>query len=231
MTLNNISTFGNIGLSGSYIYGANSDASQFYNNYLNSGGIIFLYMQDAEIYGINSTTNGFSTQHLDLSAAFFNFGTAYSGITSLPSYTTFHSNTLKYQFNISFDGSVGYGSIGTVSATPMLVPNYGNGFYIEKVTLDCTGLSYSGDTEPILNIGMLGVDIRSGLNNSNGGVTNINNKVSVFDISNNGANGTKTYNQPDNTLISMYVSNNAITSGSIDAEIILKSTNYGYSND
>jgi hypothetical protein len=231
MTLNNNCYFGDIGLSGSYISEANSDTSAFYNNYLKSGGISFLYMQDAGIYGINSTTNGFFTQHLELSAAFFNFGIAYSGITSLPSYTTFNSNTLKYQFNISFDGSVGYGSIGTVSVTPMLVPNYGNGFYIEKVTLDCTGLSYSGDTEPILNIGILGVDIRSGLNNSGGGVANINNKVSVFDISNGGANGAKTYNQPDNTLISAYVSNNAITSGSIDAEIILKSTNYGWVND
>lgn len=201
-------------------YGCSLKSSNI--NTINSYGIEFLYMRDANFSAYNSTA---SIYNLNMIGSSFNFNGDSSYV--IPNYTSFDTNTIKYQFSITFNGSVGYGQIGAVYIPKMLSPL---GFFIESVIVDNSNTGQSlvfAGTYSIINIGNT-TDSDTGLDNSKGDVASMRSRITVSDISNGGADGMKTSNFGN---IVMNIEGNDITSGIIYVEIILKNTNYGTNND
>ena len=192
------------------------------SNLINGNGIEFLYMRDSNFESYAGTSSW--VVNLDMLGSTFNFG---AGNYLIPTYTNANTNTVKYQFDVSFDGSAGYGQIGNVNIPPFLIPDAG--WYLEKVTVDnnSTGAALVAGTSSFLNIGN-NVDTDSGLDYTRGNVYNMSGRVIVSDISNGGASGIKS---TDRGNIVMLIEGGNITAGTIYVEIILKKTNGGSNND
>ena len=90
-------------------------------------------------------------------------------------------NTIKYQFNYTFNNSTS----GNLSIPNILIPN--NGWYIEKVLVDCSNNTIISSGSSSLSMGISNSSITSGFNNIN--TNNISNSIKVFDISNGGCSG------------------------------------------
>ena len=211
-----------------YIQNSSLNSSNLNTTIIVDGyGIEFLYMRDSNFQGYNGTSSWIV--NLDMLGSSFNFG---GGNYVIPTYTNANTNTIKYQFQVSFDGTTGYGLTGAVNIPFVLIPweNTGEntGWYIERVIVDNnTGNSLSIADTPYLNIGT-NISSNSGLNNTKGLVTSLINKITYSDISNGGADGTKT-NAIGN--LTMDIEGGSITAGKILVEVTLKNTNYGHNND
>jgi hypothetical protein len=209
--------FTNNGLFNSSLMSSNINATT-----LNEYGIEFLYMRDSNFSEYSSTA---SVYNLDMLGTTLNFNGDSSYI--IPNYTKVDTNTIKYQFSFTFDGTSGYGEIGAVDIPKLLSPN---GWYIEKVIIDNsntgTPLAFSG-TYSYINIGNT-TDSDTGLDNTKGDVSVMSSRITVSDISNGGADGMKTSGYGN---VVMNVEGNNITAGEIYVEVILKNTNYGTNND
>ena len=208
---------------GAYIQNSSLESSYIgTTNLINGNGVEFLYMRDSNFESYAGTSSWIS--NLDMLGATFNFG---GGNYLIPFYTNANTNTIKYQFSVNFDGSAGYGEIGSVNIPPVLIP--GAGWYIEKVIVDNnnTGSVLVSGTSSYLNIGN-NVDSNTGLDDTKGNVSSMAGKITVSDLSNGGADGTKTTTIGS---LTMNVEGGNITAGTISVEVILKNTNYGTNND
>ncbi len=215
----------NSNINDSSIFGSSLKSSNMYNLTLTGGGLEFVYMRDANI--LNLVNDNWIT-NLDMIGSTFDFNNEPS--YEIPLYTRFDTNTIKYQFSKTFDGTKNNGQIGAVTIPKMLIPWNGTGWYIEKVIIDNNNtnaaLVFAG-TYSYINIGNT-VDSDSGLDNTKGSISSMTSRITVSDISNGGADGTKT-NAIGNIV--MNIEGNNVMAGEIYVEIILKNTNYGTNND
>ena len=191
------------------------NSSVLSNTILSEGSIEFMYLKDARF--INFIGTNYNLYHIDMTGSLFDFGSTYSDI---PNYTEFKTNTLKYKFSITFDGTSGNGDIGQINIGKYLAPTAS--FYIEKVIIDSSNL-IANSTSSTINVG-ISDNTYSGLSASNLG----SNFVLVSDISNGGASGAKT---TDIDYLNASIVGDAINSGTLYLEVTLKNTNYGYNNE
>lgn len=204
------------------IYSCNLKASEMANLNL-SRGIEFVYMRDANLRNYNTID---SIVNLDMLGTTLDFDNNDSYV--VPYYTNANTNSIKYQFSFVFNGTTGYGESGAVNIPFVMIPS--SGWYIERVVLDNNGTGQAlvaSGAGVYLNIGN-NVDSDTGLSNTKGDVSLLASKITYSDISNGGADGTKT-----NTIgnLTMNIEGGNITAGIILVEVILKNTNYGTNND
>ena len=206
------------------------DSSWLSNNNLTSSTIEWGKIFDSNY---NNMTSHQSNQY-NLEISGFSLGNSSFLTSSTISAAVYNNNKIKYQFglgnnNYDFNGTSGYGSIGTLNIASMIIPD---GFYIEKVLIDSIGLTYSAGSSPsfvpIINLGISGTNTQSGLDDINGLVDNINNSIICYDISNGRVTGVKSVGW--NYLVGE-VKDADITGGNIQFEVILKKTNNSYYND
>ena len=135
-------------------------------------------------------------------------------VSNLTPLTSVKLGDYKYISDIVMNGSNGYGLIdSTLDIGTMLVPQDS---YIERLSINCTELVYSGDSATF-SFGISGLSTLEVL------VSEISNKVTIFDIAqgNGLLDGTKSVTD---TILSADLSGGSnITSGAIYMEITLKS--------
>ena len=134
-------------------------------------------------------------------------------VSNLTPLTSVKLGDYKYISVIEMDGTEGYGltnsslNIGTMLAT--------QDSYIEKLSINCTELVYSGDSATF-SFGISGLTASLEI-----AISEISNKVKIFDISNDLLDGTKSVTD---TILSAGLSGGSnITSGTVYMEITLKS--------
>jgi hypothetical protein len=155
---------------------------------------------------------------LDLNSTYLDLTELGTFSRTFPNGTSFRFNELKYQFDLTFDGSSGYGLTDDALNIPaMLIPQ---NFYIEKVIIESSGLTYSGDSATF--------SFTPGLSPSTVeiAVSNMNDQIKVLDISNGLIIGSKV--NSDNMLFAFLTGGTDITSGSIKMEVTIKNTKYFY---
>lgn len=220
----------NLSLDGSGLYNLYFTNSSIYSMHLvhsyienilsNNLYMEFIYLKDAVFTGLQLVDN---IIQLDMKGSELSFNPDEERI--IPFYTDFNTNTLKYQFSFNFSGSDGFGATGSELDyfNKLLVPS---GFYIEKITLDTTSITTTGEGPAKINIGIAGLSpsYAGGINNQD----LITDSVKVYDISNGlcyaGKAGT-------NTVLFAEITDFSVTSGNMNVEIIIKNTNYGHNND
>lgn len=213
----------NIYISNTGIYQSSLKSSNMTNINLDTYSIEFLYMRDSNFTNYNTHTNGVT--NLDMIGTTLDFNNNNEYI--IPNYTNVNTNFIKYQFSFMFNGTTGYGEAGGLLIPMMLFPS---GWYIERVIIDNRGTGQAlvaSGPGVYLNLGN-NVDSDTGLDNTKGDVSLLSSKITYSDISNGGADGTKTNSVGS---LNMNVEGGNITSGIILVEVILKSTNYGTNND
>ena len=133
------------------------------------------------------------------------------GTVSLAPLASIKINEYKYISVIEMNGSNGYGLIDSpLYIGTMLVPE---GSYIERLSINCSELVYSG-VSATFSFGIWGLPPLELL------VSDISNKVKIFDISNDLLDGSKSL---ADTILSAGLSGGTnITSGTIYLEITLK---------
>ena len=135
-------------------------------------------------------------------------------VSNLTPLTSVKLGDYKYISGIVMDGSNGYGLIDSpLDIGTMLVPQDS---YIERLSINCTELVYSGDSATF-SFGISGLTASLEI-----AISEISNKVKVFDLSNGLLDGTKSVTD---TILSAGLSGGSnITSGTIYMEITLKNT-------
>jgi hypothetical protein len=133
-------------------------------------------------------------------------------VSNLTPLTSAKLGDYKYISAIEMDGTEGYGlTNSSLNIGTMLVPQ---GSYIERLSINCSELVYSGDSATF-SFGISG--LKPSLEVS---VSEITNKTKVFDLSNELLNGSKSVTD---TILSADLSGGTnITSGTIYLEITLK---------
>ena len=224
MNLTNSSSIQTVGLTSSGIYGVKMVSGYIHGlSADSSSSIYFLDLDDASLY--STYLSGTNMIELTVKSAFFdNSDTGViTGQTIGPA--SFIRNTINYQTQIEFSAADNQGNIGNYAMPLMVVPT---GFFISSLITDSNTLTIGEGDSPIFNIGLSGNDRQSGLDDDNGAVNLLSEKVWCFDISNGEVSCAKATNS---TIISGDIKTNTITSGSMSLEIILKNTNYYYTND
>ena len=135
-------------------------------------------------------------------------------VSNLTPLTSVKLGDYKYISTIEMDGTEGYGlTNSSLDIGTMLVPQDS---YIEKLSINCTELVYSGDSATF-SFGISGLTASLEI-----AISEISNKVKVFDLSNGLLDGTKSVTD---TILSAGLSGGSnITSGTIYMEITLKNT-------
>ena len=135
-------------------------------------------------------------------------------VSNLTSLTSVKLGDYKYISAIEMDGTEGYGlTNSSLNIGTMLVPQ---GSYIERLSINCSELVYSGDSATF-SFGISGLTASLEI-----AISEISNKVKVFDLSNGLLDGTKSVTD---TILSAGLSGGSnITSGTIYMEITLKNT-------
>ena len=135
-------------------------------------------------------------------------------VSNLTPLTSVKLGDYKYISDITMNGSNGYGlTNSSLDIGTMLVPQDS---YIEKLSINCTELVYSGDSATF-SFGISGLTASLEI-----AISEISNKVKVFDLSNGLLDGTKSVTD---TILSAGLSGGSnITSGTIYMEITLKNT-------
>jgi len=211
----NDSNLSSIGLSNSSIYNINSYGSDLntfnFNNsslsYLVSNNSVFqnLQLEDSSLfqYNINST--------------YFNLSSLGTQSSFLPDGSLLNFNEFKYQFSLTFNGATGFGKTDAILNIPvMLVPQ---DFYIDKVVIESSSLSYSG-SPATFSFGILGLSP----SNIEIGVDNISSSLNTFSLLNESIIWNK--NLTDTRITSYLTGGTDITSGGIKVEVTIKNTNY-----
>jgi hypothetical protein len=173
--------------------------SSVFSPSLDRSDLINLHGDNLNLIGIDSTIGNFN---------FLSLGTV-SNLTPLISNRL---NEYNYINIIEMDGTDGYGlTNSSLDIGTMLVPG---GSYIDKLVIDCTELIYSGGS-PTFSFGILGLTASLEI-----AVSEISNKVKVFDLSNGLLDGTKSVTD---TILSASLSGGTIiTSGLVSMEVSLK---------
>ena len=135
-------------------------------------------------------------------------------VSNLTPLTSVKLGDCKYISDIEMNGTEGYGLIdSSLNIGTMLVPQDS---YIERLSINCTELVYSGDSATF-SFGISGLTASLEI-----AISEISNKVKVFDLSNGLLDGTKSVTD---TILSAGLSGGSnITSGTIYMEITLKNT-------
>ena len=135
-------------------------------------------------------------------------------VSNLTPLTSVKLGDYKYISTIEMDGTEGYGlTNSSLDIGTMLVPQDS---YIEKLSINCTELVYSGDSATF-SFGISGLTASLEI-----AIYEISNKVKVFDLSYGLLDGTKSVTD---TILSAGLSGGSnITSGTIYMEITLKNT-------
>ena len=135
-------------------------------------------------------------------------------VSNLTPLTSVKLGDYKYISDIEMNGTEGYGLIdSSLNIGTMLVPQDS---YIERLSINCTELVYSGDSATF-SFGISGLTASLEI-----AISEISNKVKVFDLSNGLLDGTKSVTD---TILSAGLSGGSnITSGTIYMEITLKNT-------
>ena len=212
------SNFQNIGLSASYISNVSAFGSQFqYIDIRNSSYLQAINMNKSYFSNLQAYDNS-NIYLLDLNSTYLDLTSLGTFSRTFPNGTSFRFNELKYQFDLTFNGSSGYGLTDDALNIPaMLIPQ---NFYIEKVIIESSGLTYSGDSATF--------SFTPGLSPSTVeiAVSNMNDQIKVLDISNGLIIGSKV--NSDNMLFAFLTGGTDITSGSIKMEVTIKNTKYFY---
>ena len=194
---------------GTFVENLNMNNSNFEDIHLNNSSVfspsldrsdlINLHGDNLNLIGIDSTIGNFN---------FLSLGTV-SNLTPLISNRL---NEYNYINIIEMDGTDGYGlTNSSLDIGTMLVPG---GSYIDKLVIDCTELIYSGGS-PTFSFGISGLTASLEI-----AVSEISNKVKVFDLSNGLLDGTKSVTD---TILSASLSGGTIiTSGLVSMEVSLK---------
>jgi hypothetical protein len=210
--------FQNIGLSASNISNVRAFGSQFqYIDIRNNSNLQAINMDKSYFSNLQAYDNS-NIYLLDLNSTYLDLTELGTFSRTFPNGTSFRFNELKYQFDLTFDGSSGYGLTDDALNIPaMLIPQ---NFYIEKVIIESSGLTYSGDSATF--------SFTPGLSPSTVeiAVSNMNDQIKVLDISNGLIIGSKV--NSDNMLFAFLTGGTDITSGSIKMEVTIKNTKYFY---
>lgn len=135
-------------------------------------------------------------------------------VSNLTPLTSVKLGDCKYISDITMNGSNGYGlTNSSLDIGTMLVPQDS---YIERLSINCTELVYSGGS-PTFSFGISGLTASLEI-----AISEISNKVKVFDLSNGLLDGTKSLT--DTILSAGLLGGSNITSGTIYMEITLKNT-------
>ena len=134
-------------------------------------------------------------------------------VSNLTPLTSVKLGDYKYISDIEMNGTEGYGLIDSpLDIGTMLVPQDS---YIERLSINCTELVYSGDSATF-SFGISGLTASLEI-----AISEISNTVKLFDLSNGLLDGTKSVTD---TILSAGLSGGSnITSGTIYMEITLKS--------
>jgi uncharacterized protein YjbI with pentapeptide repeats len=221
------SNFYNISLNGTYfanmgLSSSSSTSIKGFSSYISDINIVSSNFSNINVdrsQFSNLTSEDIDLHQLDLNTAYLNLGSLGTYSNTFPSGSSFRFNEFKYQFSLTFDGTVGYGLTDTILNIPtMLVPQ---DYYIEKIIIESSDLTYSGDPA-LFSFGFLGLSPSQ----IEAQVTDIGGKISVVDLSNGGLLGIKA--DSDITLSSYLTGGTDITSGGIKVEVTIKNTNNYY---
>ena len=208
--------FSNIGLSASYINYVRTFASYVENIDIRNNSYLQSINMDRSYFSNLQAYDNSNIYQIDLNSAYLNLTELGTFSQTFPNGTSFRFNELKYQFELTFDGTSGYGlTDDDLNIPAMLIPQ---DFYIEKVIIESSGLTYSGDSATF--------SFTPGLSPSTVeiAVSNMNDQIKVLDISNGLIIGSKV--NSDNMLFAFLTGGTDITSGSIKMEVTIKNTKY-----
>ena len=200
----------------SYVEDLNMNNATFENINLNDsqGGpssIIYTSLDRSNLTNLTGESVVLVAYDLNISLLDFQSLGTVSNLTPL---TSVKLGDYKYISDIEMNGTEGYGLIdSSLNIGTMLVPQDS---YIERLSINCTELVYSGGS-PTFSFGISGLTASLEI-----AISEISNKVKVFDLSNGLLDGTKSVTD---TILSAGLSGGSnITSGTIYMEITLKNT-------
>ena len=212
------SNFQNIGLSASYISNFRAFESSVQNmDIRNNSSFQYVNMDRSYFSNLQSYDNSVIGM-IDLNSTYLNLTALGTFSRTFPDGTSFRFGELKYQFDLTFDGSSGYGlTDDTLNIPTMLIPY---DFYIEKVIIESSTLTYSGDSATF-SFTMPGVLSPSTIEIA---VSAMSDSIKVLDISNGLITGTKA--DSDKMIMAFLTGGTSITSGGIKMEVTIKNTKY-----
>jgi len=214
----NNSYLGSNTLNSSEMNNVNLDGSSIGSLNLTESYINFLYMRDGEFGNFTTTSSTLNNVFID---AFTVYPASVDGI--IWGVARFIVNTINYQFGLSFSGDDGAGGIGAITLPYMMVPG---GFYIERVIISQQNMA--GDPGAVINLGISNGTGTEGINNTTGLKSNLDNKISYFDMSNGLVSGLPSGGM--STIVAS-VQNDVISEGTWEVEIVLKNINYVSTNE
>jgi hypothetical protein len=214
------SDFQNIGLSASYISNVRAFTSYVENIDIRNNSSLQAMSMDRSYFSNLQIYDNAGLYQTDLNSTYLNLTALGTFSRTFPSGTSFRFGDLKYQFDLTFDGSTGSGVTDNYLVIPaMLIPQY---FYIEKVIIESSTLTYSGDSATF-SFTMTGGLSPSTLEIA---VSAMSDSIKVLDISNGLITGTKA--DSDKMLVAFLTGGTDITSGGIKMEVTIKNTRYYY---
>ena len=224
LQLFNSTSYYNNGITNSTVGPLIADTSYITNLNLSNSTLGFITMKDSEINNINGTN--FSMYNVEFTGFYYYLGD-FGGISNTSIVNAiYHYNTIKYQYELSFNGQSGHGAIGSLDLSLFPVPP---NFFIEKCLVNLRATKDSIE-DPVLTIGMSAYDEEGAVNSTNGIFSSLNNRVWCFDLSNGECTG-EINNAGNYQQLIANVATAIIWSGFLQFEITLKNINNNYIND
>jgi len=201
----------------SYIENLDISSSYFGNIGLSASDIGYFSINRSNFSNLQASNNS-SLYQIDLNTAYLDLTALGTFSRTFPSGTSFRFNELKYQFDLTFNGTSGYGLTNNALNIPAMLIPYD--FYIEKVIIESSTLVYSGSSATF------SFTMPGGLSPSTVeiAVSEMTDRIKVLDISNGLITGTKA--DSDKMLMAFLTGGTSITSGGIKMEVTLKNTRY-----
>ena len=212
--------FSNIGLSASNISNVRTSTSYVENIDIRNNSSLESMSMDRSYFSNLQIYDNAGLYQTDLNSTYLNLTALGTFSRTFPDGTSFRFNELKYQFELVLNGSTGSGVTNNELVIPaMLIPQ---DFYIEKVIIESSTLTYSGDSATF------SFTMTGGLSPSTVeiAVSAMSDSIKVLDISNGLITGTKA--DSDKMLVAFLTGGTDITSGGIKMEVTIKNTRYYY---
>ena len=212
--------FSNIGLSASNISNVRTSTSYVENIDIRNNSSLESMSMDRSYFSNLQIYDNAGLYQTDLNSTYLNLTALGTFSRTFPDGTSFRFNELKYQFELVLNGSTGSGVTNNELVIPaMLIPQ---DFYIEKVIIESSTLTYSGDSATF------SFTMTGGLSPSTVeiAVSAMSDSIKVLDISNGLITGTKAGS--DKMLVAFLTGGTDITSGGIKMEVTIKNTRYYY---